>query len=71
MLRTAECYPTPHTDGLGSANPPRVHRSVWIVSTNPGPVQDMSGRRQRAQMGFKAKMKGVFAREPPGEGGVE
>ena len=70
MLRT-ECCPTPNTDGLVGANPPRALRSVWIVSTNPGPVQHRLGRTHRAQMGFKAKTKGVFARNPPGEGGVE
>ena len=67
MLRT-ECCPTPSTDELASTNPPRAHRSVWRVSTNPGPVQHRLGR---AQTVFKAKTKGVFARKLPGEGGVE
>ena len=70
MLRT-ECCPTPNTDRLVCANPPRAYRSVCIVSTHPGPVQHRLGRTHRAQMGFKAKTKGVFAMKPPGEGGIE
>ena len=68
MLRTEYC-PIPNTDGLGCANPPRGHRSVQIASTSPGPVQHVLGGTHRAQMGFKAKTKGVFARNPPRRGG--
>ncbi len=64
------CHP-PTQNGLSSTNPPRAHRSVWMVSANPGLVQHMVGRTHRARMDFKAKTKGVFARNPPGEGGDE